>query len=83
MICDAASSAAVLAGWERADGQFEAVWSLEPDVVRLATQLGRQLAAHHAPRLAIPPAPTTSLELAAGMRRATAVTNRAIAYLDR
>ena len=30
-----------LAGWERADGRFEAVWSVEPDMVRLATQLGR------------------------------------------
>ncbi|MET0901954.1 MAG: DICT sensory domain-containing protein [Acidimicrobiales bacterium] len=83
VICDAASSAAALAGWERADGQFEAVWSLEPDVVRLATQLGRQLAAHLAPRLTLPPAPREPLHHSPGLRRATAVTNRAIAYLDR
>ena len=81
--CDAASSAATLAGWERADGRFEAVWSLEPDVVRLATQLGRQLATHHAPRLALPPAPQEPLDHSPRLRRATAVTNRAIAYLDR
>ena len=83
VICDAVSSAAALAGWERADGQFEAVWSLEPDVVRLATQLGRQLAARHAPRLTLPPEPRERLDQSAGLHRATAVTNRAIAYLDR
>ena len=83
VVCDAPSSAAVLAGWERADGQFEALWSLEPDVVRLATNLGRQLAAHLAPRLTITPAPASSPELGGALRRATAVTNRAIAYLDR
>jgi hypothetical protein len=81
--CDAPASAATLAGWERADGRFEAVWSVEPDVVRLATELGRTLAAQLAPRLAIEPAPRTSLDAASGLRRATAVTNRAFAYLDR
>ena len=83
VVCDGPSSAAVLAGWERADGQFEALWCLEPEVVRLATNLGRRLAAQLAPRLAVAPAPTSSVELDGGLRRATAVTNRAIAYLDR
>ena len=83
VVCDGPSSTAVLAGWEKADGEFEAVWSLEPDVVRLATRLGRELASHHAPRLAVPPAPDALLDHGAGLRRATAVTNRAIAYLDR
>ena len=83
VVCDAVSSAAALAGWERADGQFEAVWSLEPDVVRLATRLGRHLAARLAPRLKVPPAPRGRIDQSASLRRATAVTNRAIAYLDR
>jgi DICT domain-containing protein len=83
VVCDAARSAAVLAGWERADGRFEAVWTVEPDVVRLATDLGRHLVAAHAPRLAVEPSPTTPVVAADGLRRATAVTNRAIAYLDR
>jgi len=83
VICDAAPSAAALAGWERADGRFEAVWSVEPDVVRLATQVGRHLAAHHAPRLALPPSPRERLDHSASLRRASAVTNRAFAYLDR
>jgi DNA-binding transcriptional MerR regulator len=83
VVCDAPLSAAVVAGWERPDGRFEAVWSVEPDVVRLATLLGRRLASRLAPRLGIPPAPTGALDVATGLRRATAVTNRAIAYLDR
>jgi DICT domain-containing protein len=83
VVCDASTASAVLAGWERADGRFEALWSLEPDVVRLATQLGRQLASHIAPRLAVAPAPTAPPDPSAGARRATAVANRAIAYLDR
>jgi DICT domain-containing protein len=81
--CDAPASAATLAGWERPDGRFEAVWSVEPEVVRLATELGRALAGQLAPRLAVEPAPTTSLDAATGLRRATALTNRAFAYLDR
>ena len=83
VVCDSPGSAGALAGWERADGRFEALWSVEPDVVRLATQLGRQLAAEHAPRLALPPVPTGPIDPVASLRRATAITNRAIAYLDR
>ena len=83
VVCDSPTSAAALAGWERSDGRVEALWSVEPDVVRLATQLGRQLAAEHAPRLEVPPAPNGPIDPYAGLRRATAITNRAIAYLDR
>jgi DNA-binding transcriptional MerR regulator len=83
VVCDGATSSAVLAGWERPDGRFEALWSVEPEVVRLATELGRQLARRHAPRLRIAPAPAASTDPTASLRRAMAVTNRAIAYLDR
>jgi DNA-binding transcriptional MerR regulator len=83
VVCDAPRSAAVLAGWERADGRFEAVWTVEPEVVRLATDIGRHLAATHAPRLAVEPSPTTLPDATDGLRRATAVTNRVLAYLDR
>ena len=82
VVCDAPLSAAMLAGWERADGRFEAVWTVEPDVVRLATVIGRRLAGRHAPELALPEIPSGSLDAAAALRRATTLTNRAVAYLD-
>jgi DICT domain-containing protein len=82
VVCDAPRSAAVLAGWERADGRFEVVWTVEPELVREATELGRHLASTYAPRLSLPEAPLASPDPAATARRATAVTNRAIAYLD-
>ncbi len=83
VVCDAPTSAAALAGWERPDGRFEALWSVEPEVVRLATDLGRQLARQHAPRIRTADPPRGAIDAAASLRRATAVTNRAIAYLDR
>jgi MerR family transcriptional regulator, light-induced transcriptional regulator len=86
VVCDAPGSAAVLAGWERPDGRFEAIWTAEAHAVRLATDLGRRLAAHHAPRLRLPdpPAPLPpSHDPTVTVRRATALTNRVIAYLDR
>jgi hypothetical protein len=75
-----------MAGWERTDGRFEAVWTVEAEVVRLATDLGHRLAAHHAPRLTLPdPPPSLSPrhDPTAAVRRGTAVANRVIAYLDR
>ena len=83
VVCDAPRSAAVLAGWERADGRFEALWSVDPDVVRLATGIGRELASRYAPRLDVPPGPTAPPDPTAALPRAVTVTNRAIAYLDR
>ena len=85
VVSDGPDSPAVMAGWERADGRFEAVWTVEAQAVRIATDVGRRLAAHQAPGLALPdpppplvpaPDPTTTV------RRATAITNRVIAYLD-
>lgn len=86
VVCDAPGSAAMLAGWERPDGQFEAMWSVEPEVVRLATQTARRLAAEQAPRLSLPDSPpvaTWAEDPAQTLRRATAVTNRVVAHLDR
>jgi len=86
VVCDAPDSAAVMAGWERPDGRFEAIWTVEAEAVRLATELGRRLAAHHAPRLTLPEPPqraTPSHDPAAAALRSTALTNRVIAYLDR
>jgi DNA-binding transcriptional MerR regulator len=86
VVSDAPTAAAVMAGWERADGRFEAVWTVEPEAVRLATEVGRRLVADQAPRITLPApppplAPTT--DAAAAIRRATAITNRVIAHLDR
>jgi DNA-binding transcriptional MerR regulator len=83
VVCDSPHSSALLAAWERADGRFEAFWSIEPEAVRLGTLLGRAIAARLAPRLDLPPAPTSSVDPATAVRRATAITNRVVAYLDR
>ena len=84
IVSDAPSSAAVMAGWERADGRFEVVWTVEADAVRIATEVGRRLAADHAPRLSLPdsPPPLAGPDPTATIRRATALTNRVVAYLD-
>ena len=84
IVSDAPSSAAVMAGWERADGRFEVVWTVEADAVRTATEVGRRLAVDHAPRLSLPdsPPPLAGPDPTATIRRATALTNRVVAYLD-
>jgi DICT domain-containing protein len=87
VICDAPGSAACLAGWERTDGRgFEALWSVDPDVVRHAVWLGLELARHHAPRLdlkGLAASEEGSADLALALRRAEAIANRVVAYLDR
>ncbi|MEQ1788557.1 MAG: hypothetical protein ABL966_16005, partial [Acidimicrobiales bacterium] len=85
VVSDGPVSAAAMAGWETADGRFEAVWTVEPQAVRLATQIGRRLAAEHAPHLALPAPPPTVAPVpdpVTTIRRSTAITNRVIAYLD-
>jgi DICT domain-containing protein len=85
VVSDAPDSAAVMAGWERADGRYEAVWTVEAQAVRLATDIGRRLASLQAPRLALPDPPpplVPTRDPTATIRRATALTNRVIAYLD-
>jgi DNA-binding transcriptional MerR regulator len=76
VVCDGASTTAVLAGWERADGRFEAVWTVEPAAVRIATDVGRRLAG--LPVVDDPPAAPS----ADALRRAVSVTNRVVGYLD-
>lgn len=76
--------AACLTGWARPPG-FEAIWSVEPDVVRLAAQLGLDLAGRLGPerhlRHALPelldPLPSTVMDCA------VALTNRIVENLDR
>jgi DNA-binding transcriptional MerR regulator len=86
VVSDGPGCAAVLAGWERADGRFEALWTVEEPAVRQATEVGRRLAAEHAPSLELPDHPPPLAErpdVAATVRRATSITNRVIAHLDR
>jgi DNA-binding transcriptional MerR regulator len=86
VVSDAPTAAAVVAGWERADGRFEVVWTVEAEVVRLATEVARRLVADHAPQVALPAPPpplAPTADPAPTIRRATAITNRVIALLDR
>ena len=92
VVCDAPGHAACLVGWERPhsgkdDGgrMFEAIWSVEPEVVRGASRICAELAGQRddelvAPfrrRLAADPEPPTKDQL----RLATAITSRALAYM--
>ncbi|MET0727507.1 MAG: DICT sensory domain-containing protein [Acidimicrobiales bacterium] len=85
VVCDAPAAAAVLAGWERPQGDFEAIWTVDPAAVRQATLAAHRLAATQAPGLQLPPPPSWGydVEPSPDLRRATAVTNRIVAYLDR
>ncbi len=86
VVCDAPRSAAVLAGWERPEGTFEALWTVEPEAVRLATTVARAIATLEAPALELPPPPSIPPDLGdpvLAVQRALAVTNRVVAYLDR
>ena len=98
IVCDAPGAAAVLTGWERPGQEgvpearrlFEAVWSAEPSIVRRATHLGLALARSRAPGLAaldgvddlLADHPDASAAPEEVVRRATALTNRVIAYMD-
>jgi len=85
VVCDAPEAAAVLAGWERQDGRFECLWSVDPEVVRAATLASRELAARMAPRLRLPEAPNEEpwhRDPDRGIQAAAALTSRIVAYLD-
>lgn len=89
VIVDAPGFSACLVGWEKPDlgpeRTFEAIWTLDPAVVRRAAQVGATLAAREAPEWS-----ERLLELLADRPLAvenptpglTALTNRTIAYLD-
>jgi DICT domain-containing protein len=94
LICDAPDLPACVAGWERpgqdhsrdADRIFEAVWSVDPQVVRSAARIGLELAAATAPEL--PKLRTARLSEDAGpgsadLRRATGLLERTLDYLTR
>lgn len=86
IVCDSPDAAAVMAGWERDDGTFEACWTVDPTAVRLGTRIARSLATQMAPHLFTDPLPEPDLagaQPAALLQRAVALTNRAVAYLDR
>nr|MDQ3294281.1 hypothetical protein [Actinomycetota bacterium] len=82
VVCDAEASAAVLAGWERPDGRFEALWSVEEQVVRHASEAARALARRGGMTSELAPLHPLRPALDSA-RRATAVANRVVAYLDR
>jgi MerR family transcriptional regulator, light-induced transcriptional regulator len=92
VICDASDSAAVLSGWERptAPGapasarRFEATWSADPAVVRRASRHGLALAAQVTPAAAplVDSLVPLRADPTATIARATALTNRIVAYLD-
>lgn len=93
VVCDAAHHAVCLAAWEPPsatpvrDGQrvFEAIWSVEPRVVReaartclgIATSVRPSLVEAARPSLEPEPAPVTVEQL----RLAAAITNRTLSYL--
>jgi DICT domain-containing protein len=86
VIVDAPGYAACLVGWEVPEGRiFEALWTMDPVVVRRAAQVGAALAAASAPEwserlLAILADRPLSVE--APVAGLTALTNRMIRYLD-
>lgn len=86
VVCDSPSWSACLVGVERPGGgrPYEAVWTVEPDVVRHATLVARQLAASLAPSLDAGPAPSHDPLAVAGAvlaRRATSLANRVASRL--
>jgi DICT domain-containing protein len=88
VVCDAPDAAACLAGFERPGGgdgaprTFEAVWSVNPDVVRDAAGIGAALAGRRDSRVELPVSPHPSADVSSMLRRTTALTNRIVAYLD-
>ena len=97
VVCDAPGAAGCLAGIERlGDGRaavgarrFEAVWSVDPAVVRDAADIGAALAGDQYGTTTTttttadrPEQVPALMDPATIVRRATAVTNRVIAYLD-
>jgi DICT domain-containing protein len=92
VVCDAPGYSACLSAWEPpgqdcvddGDRVLETVWSVEPDVVRLAACVAREIAARCAPDAVGPadrvlgPAPDPSVD---DLRRVSALTNRIVAYV--
>jgi len=87
VIVDAPGYAACLVGWETPEPgrMFEALWTMDPEVVRRAAQVGAALAGAHAPawserlQAMLADRPLAVESPVAGL---TALTNRMIHYLD-
>jgi DICT domain-containing protein len=94
LVCEGQDFALCLTGWESPDGgqvpdglrRFEAIWSVEPEVVREASRICSAIAAASRPAVAeaararleapLSPAPESQLRLA------TAVTSRMLAHIS-
>jgi DICT domain-containing protein len=94
LICDAPDHPACVAGWERPgqddradrDRVFEAVWSVDPQVVRGAARIGIGLAAAAAPEIPARLDARLSEEAdasSADLRRASGLLERTLDYLAR
>lgn len=92
LVCDAADHPACVAGWERPgqdggrdrDRVFEAVWSVDPQVVRSAARAGTALAAAAVPAVTGRLAARLSPDPGAGsadLRRASGLLERTLDYL--
>ena len=90
MVVDAPGYAACLVGWETPAGErprarFEAIWTMDPAVVRQAAQVGAALAGRACPLLGarldalLVERPLALEQPAPGL---TALTNRIVGYLD-
>ncbi|CAN5897846.1 hypothetical protein BH23ACT12_BH23ACT12_21460 [soil metagenome] len=90
VVCDSPTFTACLAGWERPemrgrDRRFEAIWTVEPKLVRHASGACVELVHRSAPDLAAEiTARLESLPIRDrdDLRNATIVTNRVVGYLD-
>jgi DICT domain-containing protein len=94
IVCDSPTGGACLVGTERPgqgrradrDRAFEAVWTVDPDVVREAARVAVAIASRAAPEVGarvgarLASRPVTSLD---AVLQATTLTNRIVAYLER
>jgi DICT domain-containing protein len=87
VVCDSPTFTACLAGWERpgAGRRFEAIWTVEPKLVRHASRACVKLVGRSSPDLAGAIGARLEAQPLGGsddLRNATIVTNRVVGYLD-
>lgn len=91
VVCDSPTFTACLAGWERAKGRsdagrrFEAIWTVEPKLVRHASRACIKLVRQSSPELAEAIGARLEAQPIRGgdeLRNATILTNRVVGYLD-
>ena len=93
IVIDAPGAQACLAAWEQpsqdelpdTERQFEVMWSFEPDVVRSASEVARELLWSIAPDVAarVPDAPPDAAVGAEELRFASALSQRIVGYCGR